>query len=151
MPAVPRIPDTSGALRRRACDPTLDDGLEEPQRLLAVVYCAGTRCDALRRLADERRPHDPTSLELLKKAVRGRRASILVASPCPGLCAHGAIVSSGWATSPPGGHRLVFEGFPTILGRTEIPARAEAVAAWLRGAAPDVSALDPALAEPRQA
>lgn len=150
MPAHSQIPGTSGAPRRRASDTTADDGPEDPQRLLAVLYCAGTRCDALRRLTDERRPHGPTSVQLLKESVSGRRASILVASPCPGLCAHGAIISTGWATSPPGRDRLVFDGFPTTLGRTEIPARAEAVAAWLRGAAPDASALDPALVEPRQ-
>jgi hypothetical protein len=124
----------------------VEDG-DDPQRLLAVVYCAGTRCDALRRLAEERHPDHPTSVQLLKEAVSGRRASILVASPCPGLCAHGAVVTAGWASSSRGSHRLVFEARPTTLGRTEIPDRAEAVAAWLREGAPDAAALGPALAE----
>jgi len=75
--------------------------------------------------------------------VGGRRSSILVASPCPGLCAHGAVLSTGWARSTQGRHQLAFDQRPTTLGRTEIPSRAEVVAEWVAGAAPDAAALRP--------
>lgn len=131
---------------------------DDAKPVVLVAMCSGQRCAALRRLHEghlhEGHLHETDrdedgncrhsqSEDLLRRAIRDRPEAVLVSVPCVGPCSHGsvAVVGPGLA----GDGHLTWLGRPTVLGLTEDPQRAHALADWIASTAPDVSSLPAAL------
>ena len=101
--------------------------------LLVVAVCGGQRCRALRALQDDRSPGTPPSSLVISETVRSTRRSVMLSTDCLGPCAHGALVTVGWATMKD--HTLAWLAAPTYWESTETPQRATTLIEWISTAA----------------
>ncbi|QYF73635.1 hypothetical protein [Cryobacterium sp. PAMC25264] len=91
-----------------------------------VALCAGHRCEALHRLAD-----DQTGTERLRATVSRSRGAVLVSTPCLGACASGAVAAvarrdGGTGTTGPS----------VWLGGVDRPATLAALLGWVDSGGP---------------
>lgn len=127
------------------------------QPVVLVAMCSGTRCAALRRLdpanpsrardtksgeSDARSPYSESE-QKLRSAIRARREAVLISVPCLGPCSHASVTAVGAGISGPS--HLSWLGRPTLIGLSERPDRAAALADWVTSAAPDPASIPPSL------
>lgn len=86
-----------------------------------VALCAGHRCEALHRLAD-----DQTGADRLRSTVAAGRGAVLVTTPCLGACASGAVA----AVARRDGHTGT-TGPSVWLGGVDRPAVLTALLGWI--------------------
>ena len=101
--------------------------------LLVVAVCGGQRCRALRALQDDRSPGTPPSSLVISETVCSTKRSIMLSTDCLGPCAHGALVTVGWATMKD--NTLAWLAPPTHWESTETPQHATTLIEWIRTAA----------------
>lgn len=100
----------------------------EPELLRLAAYCAGHRCSALRRLADERCA-GAGSVQRLRDAVRSCRSALLVELGCVGQCQHGSVVLLGRAHAR--GDAVQWADAPRVLTQAESASVVERVCRWV--------------------
>jgi hypothetical protein len=101
----PRTPDASGPM---------------------IALCAGHRCEALHRLAENR-----TGTDRLRSTVSGGRGAVLVTTPCLGACANGAVAAIARRDGATG-----TTGPSVWLGGINHPEVLAALLGWIRAGGP---------------
>jgi (2Fe-2S) ferredoxin len=91
-----------------------------------VALCAGHRCEALHRLADDR-----TGTDRLRTTVSGGRGAVLVTTPCLGACASGAVAAIARRDGATG-----TTGPSVWLGGVDNPEVLDALLGWIRAGGP---------------
>jgi hypothetical protein len=93
-----------------------------------IALCAGHRCEALHRLADDR-----GGTERVRSTVAAERGAVLVSSPCLGECARGAVAAVARRDG-----RTGTTGPSVWLGGVEQPATLSALLQWIRVGGPSL-------------
>ncbi|ANP71338.1 hypothetical protein [Cryobacterium arcticum] len=91
-----------------------------------IALCAGHRCEALHRLADDR-----TGADRVRSTVANRRGAVLVSTPCVGACVTGAVAAVACRDGATG-----TTGASVWLGGVDQPAILHALLAWIRSGGP---------------
>ena len=91
-----------------------------------VALCAGHRCEALHRLAD-----DQTGTDRVRTTIAGGRGAVLVSASCFGACANGAVAAVARRDGVTG-----TTGPSVWLGGVDRPAILDALLEWIRSGGP---------------
>jgi hypothetical protein len=91
-----------------------------------VALCAGHRCEALHKLADDR-----TGADRLRTTVSGGSGAVLVTTPCLGACASGAVAAIARRDGSTG-----ITGPSVWLGGVDNPTVLDALLGWIRTGGP---------------
>lgn len=91
-----------------------------------VALCAGHRCEALHRLAD-----DQTGADRVRTTIASGRGAVLVSAPCLGACADGAIAAVARRDGATG-----TTGPSVWLSGVDRPAILTALLSWIRTGGP---------------
>jgi hypothetical protein len=101
---------------------TRDRGASGPM----IALCAGHRCEALHRLAENQ-----TGVDRMRSTVSGGRGAVLVTTPCLGACANGAVSAIARRDGATG-----TTGPSVWLGGIDRPAMLAALLGWIRAGGP---------------